>query len=200
MRCCIAYIDGGSRGNPGIAGYGVYLLDEQGKTLASLSQGLGIRTNNFAEYSALIAALSFAEAHQYDEIKVYADSELLVRQINGAYRVRNAGLRDLYNRAQSLISRFKSFSIHHVPREQNREADRLANLAMDPNQAKTETGTENQTLPCKILAVFQNGSFKPLQPLDIPENTRLCIRVEPDDGFQSEITRDILTKEHKAVL
>jgi ribonuclease HI len=199
LRRCIAYIDGGSRGNPGIAGYGVHLLDEQGKTLASLSERLGIRTNNFAEYSALIAALSFAESHQYDKIKVYADSELLVRQINGTYRVRNPGLRDLYNQAQSLISRFKSFSIHHIPREQNREADRLANLAMDLNHAKTETRTENLTLPFKILAVFQNGSFKPLQPLDIPENTRLCIRVEYDDGSQSETTRDILTKDHKPV-
>ena len=182
LKSCIAYIDGGSRGNPGIAGYGVHLLDEEGKTLASLSESLGIRTNNFAEYSALIDALSLAQAHQYDKIKVYADSELLVKQINGTYRVRNSDLRTLYNRAQELISRFKSFSIHHVPREQNREADRLANLAMDADPAKTEARTENLSLPSKILAVFQNGSIKPLQPLDIPENTRLCIRVEYDEG------------------
>ena len=182
MKSCIAYIDGGSRGNPGIAGYGVHLLDEQGKTLASLSERLGIRTNNFAEYSALIAALSFAATHQYEKIKVYADSELLVKQINGTYRVRNPSLRNLYNRVQSLISGFKSFSIHHVPREQNREADRLANLAMDQNHAQKETRTENPTLPSKILAVFQDGSFRPLQTLDIPENTRLYIRVEYDEG------------------
>ena len=127
----VAHIDGGSRGNPGPASYGVWLQDEQGNTAAELSQYLGRQTNNYAEYSGLLAALDYALQHGFRSLTVFSDSELLVRQIKGVYRVRNAGLRPLYDRAQDLIRQLKSFRIQHVRREQNREADRLANQAMD---------------------------------------------------------------------
>ncbi len=127
----VAHVDGGARGNPGPAGYGALLEDAQGRVVAKLSRYLGRQTNNYAEYSGLIAALEYALEHGFASIRVQSDSELLVRQIKGIYKVRNEGLRPLYERAQMLARRFDSFAIEHVRREQNREADRLANLAMD---------------------------------------------------------------------
>ena len=173
---CIAYIDGGSRGNPGVAGYGVLLVDEQGQSLASLSEGLGIKTNNVAEYSALVAALQFSVSQKCSKLKVLADSELLVRQIKGEYRVRNPELKVLFEQARSLIARLKSFSIVHIPREQNREADRLANLAMDENR-KNEGSTRPKLLPLQLQAVFKNGCFTPLESVDLPENSRVCLNI-----------------------
>ena len=177
MKRCVAYIDGGSRGNPGIAGYGVDVQDESGATLASLSQNLGIRTNNFAEYSALIGALQYALANGYDGLRAYADSELMVRQINGVYKVKSPDLQPLFREAKVLISKLKSFSIHHVPREQNREADRLANLAMDGGQTKAparEVAPRSQ----RILAVYRAGCFHPIESIDIPENTRVHLQIK----------------------
>jgi ribonuclease HI len=127
----IAHIDGGARGNPGPAGYGVFVQDANRRTVAELSRYLGRQTNNYAEYSGLIAALEYALQHGYRALRVYSDSELLVKQIKGIYKVRNEGLRPLYERAQKLILDLEDFRIEHVRREQNREADRLANRAMD---------------------------------------------------------------------
>ena len=127
----VAHIDGGARGNPGPAGYGVALEDQDGRRVAGLSQYLGHRTNNFAEYSGLLAALDYALAHGPKALKVISDSELMVRQIKGVYKVRNAALRELYDKAQQLIRQLEWFEIGHVLRESNREADRLANEAMD---------------------------------------------------------------------
>ena len=177
MKRCVAYIDGGSRGNPGIAGYGVDVQDESGATVASLSQKLGIRTNNFAEYSALIGALQYALANGYDGLRVYADSELMVRQINGVYKVKSPDLQPLFREAKALISKLKSFSIHHVPREQNREADRLANLAMDGGQTK-EPAREKPPRSLRMQAVYREGCFHPSESLDIPENTRVQLQVK----------------------
>jgi ribonuclease HI len=133
----IAHIDGGARGNPGPSGYGVFLQDAQRKTIAELSQYLGRQTNNFAEYSGLIAALEYAVQHGFLALRVYSDSELLVKQIKGIYKVRNERLRPLYERAQKLILQLEDFRIEHVRRELNRDADRLANKAMDEGtQAK----------------------------------------------------------------
>lgn len=131
MNSLIAYVDGGSRGNPGVAGYGAHILDEEGNKLAALSHNIGIRTNNQAEYSGLIAALDYAHINHFDKVKVFADSELMVRQINGLYKVKNPKLKRLFEQARLLIDCFKVFSIQYVPREHNCEADRLANLAMD---------------------------------------------------------------------
>jgi ribonuclease HI len=185
LRNCIAYIDGGSRGNPGTAGYGVYVVDPEGKQLARLSASLGIKTNNFAEYSALIAALQFAAANRYGGIKIYADSELLVKQINGVYRVKNPDLRKLYDQAQLLISNLESFSIQHIPREQNREADCLANLAMDEITANKGI-LQPQASTSRILAVFQNGYFKPLEALNLPENGRFYLRIDPVENVSDQ--------------
>jgi probable phosphoglycerate mutase len=121
-----AFIDGGSRGNPGPSGIGVYFPG-----VARISEFLGTQTNNFAEYSALIAAVQFAAARQCVSLRIYSDSELVVRQIRGEYKVRNENIRPLYERAMRWICVIPHFSIEHVRREQNADADSLANLAMD---------------------------------------------------------------------
>ena len=132
----VAHIDGGARGNPGPAGYGVAIEDQAGRRVAALSQYLGHRTNNYAEYSGLLAALEYALAHGPKALKVISDSELMVRQIKGVYKVRNAALLELYQKAQQLIRQLEWFEIGHVLRESNREADRLANEAMDRGQGR----------------------------------------------------------------
>ena len=127
----VAYSDGGARGNPGPAGYGVVVKDQSGHTVAALSQYLGHQTNNFAEYQGLIAALEYALEAGPKAIKVVSDSELLVRQIKGIYKVKNLTLQELHGRAKELIAQLDWFSIQHVLRDSNREADELANAAMD---------------------------------------------------------------------
>ena len=121
-----AYIDGGSRGNPGEAGIGVHFPG-----IVRIAEYLGTGTNNYAEYSALLSALRFAVFSRCEELQIYADSELVVKQITGEYQVKNEGIRLLYNRAVRWIDLIPRFSIHHVRRENNQEADKLANLAMD---------------------------------------------------------------------
>ena len=111
MKSCIVYIDGGSRGNPGNAGYGVAIRAEDGNEIANLSQNIGVRTNNYAEYSALLAALGYALSEGFEKISIFADSELLVRQIQGIYKVKSPDLKPLYVKAISQISRIKKFSI-----------------------------------------------------------------------------------------
>ena len=124
-----AYIDGGSRGNPGEAGIGVHFPG-----VVRISEYLGIGTNNYAEYSALIAALRFAVFSRCEELRIFADSELVVKQINGEYQVKNEGIRLLYDAALRWASLIPRFSINHVRREQNKDADKLANLAMDTHR------------------------------------------------------------------
>ncbi len=121
-----AYIDGGSRGNPGEAGIGVYFPG-----VVRIAEYLGTGTNNFAEYSALLTAVRFAVFSRCDALDVFADSELVVKQIRGEYQVRNEGIRLLYDSALRWISLIPHFSINHVRRENNKEADKLANQAMD---------------------------------------------------------------------
>jgi ribonuclease HI len=126
-----AHVDGGARGNPGPAGFGVVIHDSHGKKVAELSQYLGHRTNNFAEYSGLLAALRYAIAHGILSLKIISDSELMVRQMKGIYKVRHPELRKLYEEAQRLTSQIQYVEIRHALREQNRTADGLANQAMD---------------------------------------------------------------------
>lgn len=128
-----AYIDGGARGNPGPAGYGVYIIDRQGTTLAELHGALGTATNNVAEYNGLLAALSWAVDHGHSRVHIKADSQLLVEQMKGNYRVKNAGLAPLYRDANALAARIGHVTYEHIPREKNKEADRLSNLGMDAN-------------------------------------------------------------------
>jgi ribonuclease HI len=125
-----ANVDGGSRGNPGPAGYGVRIEQEDG-TVVELKESLGLATNNVAEYSGLIAALRWAAAHGISKLHVRADSQLLVKQMQGEYRVKSPGLQPLFEQARGLVRQIGSVSFEHVRRELNQDADRLANEAMD---------------------------------------------------------------------
>ncbi len=126
-----ANIDGGARGNPGPAACGVVIRNAKGEILAELGEYLGIQTNNFAEYSGLLIALEYAVEEKYPSLKVLSDSELLVRQMQGRYKVKSPGLIELYDRAKSLVRKLQHFSIEHVLREYNRDADRLVNKVLD---------------------------------------------------------------------
>lgn len=127
----IIHTDGAARGNPGPAGIGVTIQKEDGTRLAEISQFIGRATNNVAEYTALITALEKAAALGAQELEVYTDSELVVKQIKGEYRVKNEGLKPLYQKVKSLASQFSNFHIAHVVRDKNKEADRLANKGID---------------------------------------------------------------------
>ncbi|MGQ0733278.1 MAG: reverse transcriptase-like protein [Acidobacteriota bacterium] len=129
----VAHIDGGARGNPGPAGYGVVVSDEHGQVLAELHEGIGIATNNVAEYRGLIAALEWAVAHGCSTLHIKSDSLLVVQQMNGVYRVKHEGLLPLYRQARHLIARIGHVTVEHVRRELNKDADRLSNLGMDQN-------------------------------------------------------------------
>ena len=137
-------MDGGARGNPGPAGYGVVIENQAGKKIAAFTQYLGHRTNNFAEYSGLIAALTYVVEHQHSVLRVLSDSELMVRQMNGIYKVRSPELRPLYEQARTLAAKLKRFRIEHVRREQNSEADRLANEAMDRKREASFSVTDGE--------------------------------------------------------
>jgi probable phosphoglycerate mutase len=160
----VAYCDGGSRGNPGPAGFGVYIKDAAGSVLAELSQFLGVHTNNFAEYSALLAALEFAISKGHNSLRVVSDSELMVKQIKGQYRVNSPELRPLYEEARRRIAQLDHFQIQHVLREKNRHADRLANVAMDRGMgrppAATPTPAPTPSAPVPGKGVMFRGLVK----------------------------------------
>lgn len=126
----IIHSDGASSGNPGPAAIGATIKDEQGRRLASIARRIGRTTNNQAEYRAVIAALEEAIRLGAREVELNVDSELIARQIKGTYRVKNAALKPLYQRAKQLQSHLESCVINHIPRQQNQEADRLANSAL----------------------------------------------------------------------
>ena len=128
-----AFFDGGARGNPGPAGWGAYIVDDQGAVLAELYGALGVATNNVAEYNGLIAALQWAVDHRLDVLQVKGDSKLLIEQMNGNYRVKNEGLIPLHQKARTLVSKIGHVHFEHVPRDENKDADRLSNLGMDGN-------------------------------------------------------------------
>ena len=124
-------IDGGSRGNPGPAGYGVHIVEDDGSVVEELHESVGMATNNVAEYHGLLAALAWAIDRGLTTLHVRSDSELLVKQLRGEYRVKNPNLQPLYADACALVRRIGRVTFEHVRRELNKEADRLANLAMD---------------------------------------------------------------------
>ena len=132
----VAYIDGGARGNPGPAGYGVRIESSDGSLIEELHGGLGIATNNVAEYNGLLAALQWAVSNNASRLHIRADSELLVKQMRGEYRVKNPGLQPLYVRARLLAAELEQVKFEHVRREYNKEADRLSNLGMDEAEAQ----------------------------------------------------------------
>jgi ribonuclease HI len=125
------FSDGGARGNPGPAGIGAVLYDKNNKVLAEISEYLGVATNNQAEYKALIAALKKAKEFKIQTVECYLDSELVVRQLKREYKVKNKDLALLFLEVYNLSCDFKNISYHYISREKNKEADRLANLAMD---------------------------------------------------------------------
>jgi ribonuclease HI len=177
-----AHSDGGARGNPGPAAYGVIIKDESGHKVAALSEYLGHQTNNFAEYQGLIAALEYALQHGPKALKVVSDSELLVRQIKGIYKVKNATLKDLHARAKELITQLEWFSIQHVLRERNREADDLANAAMDRGTGRApstaERSREISASRQEFEGVVLRGGLVRLRDVDLPEGTRVEVRVK----------------------
>lgn len=122
--------DGASLGNPGLAAIGATIKDEQGRLITSISQRIGQATNNQAEYKAVIAALEKATRLGAREVDIRSDSQLVVRQISGEYRVKKASLKPLYQRVKQLQRQLQGFTITHIPREQNTEADNLAHLAL----------------------------------------------------------------------
>jgi ribonuclease HI len=125
------YADGGARGNPGPAAYGAILLDERGEALREVSAFLGTATNNVAEWSGLIAGLEAALELGIDDIDVKLDSELVVRQLSGAYRVKQPHLIPLHQKAKSLLRRFATSRVAHVRRKDNKDADALVNQVLD---------------------------------------------------------------------
>ncbi len=179
-----ANIDGGSRGNPGPASYGVVIRDGRGAIVAKLKKYIGRMTNNVAEYYGLIAALDYAESHGVRTIRIESDSELLVKQMRGQYKVKSEELRPLFERAQKMSKAFESFRIEHVYREQNREADALANEALDETEGKTSGAAPAKKIeppsakseplsskpePRKIQARFRSGVLYLLEDVELPD-------------------------------
>jgi ribonuclease HI len=173
-----ANIDGGSRGNPGPAAYGVVIRDPKGEAVARLKKYIGQSTNNVAEYFGLIAALDYAQSHGIRALRVLSDSELLVKQMRGQYKVKSEELRPLHERASKMAQSFESFRIDHVYREQNREADALVNQALDETSrggASASSGKPAKESPIRLFARYNNGHLQPHEPLDLPEGTEVEI-------------------------
>jgi ribonuclease HI len=192
----IANIDGASRGNPGPASYAVVLRDPSGKIVLELAKNVGRETNNVAEYYALLAALDYATSHDIHALRVRSDSELLVRQMQGRYKVKSPDLKPLHERAAKLTRQIQYFVIEHVRRELNSDADALANIALDQasarrasqlqtSSAKESLAAESRVPPArepvrsfiKIRARFQNGVLIPAEPLDLPEGSEVTLNV-----------------------
>jgi ribonuclease HI len=183
-----ANIDGGSRGNPGPAAYGVVIRDPRGEIVARLKKYIGRTTNNVAEYYGLIAALDYAQSNSIRALHVESDSELLVKQMRGQYKVKSADLQPLFERAKKMSQSFAFFQIRHVYREQNREADALANEAMDevsgarpaPENGKAKMANRNSTAPAiKVRARFRSGVLYPLEDVNLPDGVEVEILLRP---------------------
>ena len=171
-----ANIDGGSRGNPGPAAYGVVVRDPRGEIVARLKKYIGNNTNNVAEYFGLIAALDYAQTHEIRALRIESDSELLVKQMHGKYRVKSEELRPLFERAKKMSQMFESFRIGHVYREQNREADALVNQALDETSGKVSSSTEKpaaRDATMQLLARYQDGVLHPYEALNLPDGTEV---------------------------
>jgi ribonuclease HI len=171
-----ANIDGGSRGNPGPAAYGVVMRDGRGEIVASLKKYIGQNTNNVAEYFALIAALDYAQTHGIRALRVESDSELLVKQMRGQYKVKSEELKPLFERAKKMSQTLEVFRIEHVYREQNREADALVNQALDETSRPGAGAANAAKLPPKdsslrFFARYKDGALHPEDALNLPDGT-----------------------------
>jgi ribonuclease HI len=193
----VANIDGASRGNPGPASYAVVIRDPSGKIILELAKNIGRETNNVAEYYALLAALDYATSHNISALRIRSDSELLVRQMQGRYKVKSADLKPLHERASKMAKQLGYFAIEHVRREQNRDADALANVVLDQagvpkfagagstpeshlnprsNQASVlGAGSNSKDAPRRVRARFVRGVLIPTEPLDLPEGAEIAI-------------------------
>jgi ribonuclease HI len=192
----IANVDGASRGNPGPASYAVIVRGPDGKTVFEVGKYLGRATNNVAEYYALITALDYAATQGIERLLIRSDSELLVRQMQGRYKVKSTDLRPLFERAHKLSRGFAHFAIEHVRRELNSEADELANIALDktssvggasavtppaPRVIQADAKTpERGTRP--IRARFSAGALHPLAALDLAEGEIVEIDIRKTGG------------------
>ena len=188
-RYLIAHIDGGARGNPGPAGYGVAVRDSAGKPIAELSEYLGHKTNNYAEYSGLLGALDYCLKHEEPALKVISDSELMVKQLNGIYKVKSPDLKLLYDEARKRINHLQWFRAEHVLREKNKDADRLANEAMDRGMKRGNNPEDEPHLTApgpraarsqeirEFSGIVQGGKILLLSG-DLPEGTLVRIRLK----------------------
>jgi ribonuclease HI len=170
----VANVDGASRGNPGPASYAVIVRGPDGATCFEVGKYLGRATNNVAEYYGLITALDYAAAQGIDRLLVRSDSELLVRQMQGRYKVKSTDLRPLYERARKMANGLAHFAIEHVPRELNREADELANLALD------RTGSRSGGIAAPAAEAEAKPDRKPDRKIDAkPAKSEASARGNP---------------------
>jgi ribonuclease HI len=158
-----AHCDGGARGNPGPAGYGALIQDDEGMIVAELSEFLGMRTNNYAEYSGLLGCLQYALDHNFPRLRVVSDSELMVKQIQGKYQVKSPDLKPLYEEAKRRIAKLQAFEISHALRHKNKDADRLANEAMDRGMKRPQAPGQPAPPPLKATP-YPTKSETPPQP------------------------------------
>lgn len=174
-----ANIDGGSRGNPGPAAYGVVIRDPRGEIVARLKKYIGNNTNNVAEYFGLIAALDYAQTHGVRALRVESDSELMVKQMQGHYKVKSEELRPLFERARKMAQTLEAFRIGHVYREHNKEADALVNQALDETAGTGVTAGAKTQKPqvkdgtMRLVARYQDGVLQPYDELDLPDGTEV---------------------------
>jgi len=174
-----ANVDGGSRGNPGPAAYGVVVRDPRGEIVARLKKYIGKNTNNVAEYFGLIAALDYAQNHGVRALRVESDSELMVKQMRGQYKVKSEELKPLFERAKKMSQTFESFRINHVYREQNKEADALVNQALDETSGSGSAPSVKVEKPTgkdgtmRLIARYKDGVLQPYEALDLPEGTEV---------------------------
>ena len=193
-----ANIDGGSRGNPGPASYGVVIRNPRGEIVARLKKYIGRTTNNVAEYYGLIAALDYAQTSNIRALRIESDSELMVKQMRGQYKVKSADLKPLFERAKKMSQTFSAFRIDHVYREQNKEADALANEAMDEVSGKppanenrnSKIESENSKSKIREAAVaaasptitararFRSGILYPLEDINLPDGAEVEVLIK----------------------
>jgi len=175
-----ANIDGGSRGNPGPAAYGVVVRDASGAIVARLKKYIGQNTNNVAEYFGLIAALDYAQAHGVRSLRVESDSELMVKQMRGQYKVKSEELKPLFERAKKMVAGLESFRIDHVYREHNREADALVNQALDETGrggASTAAPSTSRETAMRFTGRCWDGRLELAAPVELPDGTEVEILV-----------------------
>jgi len=177
----IAHCDGGARGNPGPAGFGAVIHDESGQVLAQLSEFLGHRTNNFAEYAGLLACLQWALDHHQPRLRVVSDSLLMVKQIQGKFKINSADLKPLWEEARRRIAQLEAFEIAHALRHKNQAADRLANEAMDRGTGRapsTPPLQSSQSPPASLRGFTRDGTIHLLGNATLPDG--VFVKVIPE--------------------